>query len=88
MARVVGLDLSVRCFPAAGQLRDIAPVRLTNRFLAQVPAEVVRRLESPIDLPGEQRAWDVLLQLDGKRIGVAAETRLRDHRCVRAWAAR
>jgi hypothetical protein len=39
---------------------------------------VARRLEAPIRLPGDQRAWDVLLMVGGKRIGVAAETRLRD----------
>lgn len=78
MARVVGLDLSVRCFPAAGALRDEAHVRLIVRFLSQLPATVMRRLEAPIRLPGDQRAWDVLLVVGGKRIGVAAETRLRD----------
>lgn len=78
IARVVGLDLSLRCFPAAGPLRDVAHVRLLERFLARVAASVARRLEAPIRLPGDQRAWDVLLMVGGKRIGVAAETRLRD----------
>lgn len=78
IAQVVGLDLSLRCFPAAGPLRDVAHVRLVGRFLARVAASVARRLEAPIRLPGDQRAWDVLLVVGGKRIGVAAETRLRD----------
>ncbi len=77
-AQVIGLDLSVRCFPSAGPLRDVAHVRLLERFLARVAVSVVRRLEAPIRLPGDQRAWDALLVVDGKRIGVAAETRLRD----------
>jgi transcriptional regulator with XRE-family HTH domain len=78
IARVVGLDLSVRCFPAAGPLRDEAHVRLVQRFLGELPASVGRRLESPVQIPGDQRAWDVLLTVGGRRIGVAAETRLRD----------
>jgi transcriptional regulator with XRE-family HTH domain len=78
VARIVGLDLSVRCFPAAGQLRDVAHVRLIDRFLAQLPSSLTRRLESPVRLPGDGRAWDVLLLAEGGRIGVAAETRLRD----------
>lgn len=78
LARVVGLDLSVRCFPSAGPLRDVAHVRLLDRFLARVATGVGRRLEAPIRLPGDQRAWDVLLVVGGIRIGVAAETRLRD----------
>jgi transcriptional regulator with XRE-family HTH domain len=78
VARVVGLDLTLRCFPAAGPLRDEAHLRLIERFLTQLPASVMRRLEAPIRLPYDQRAWDVLLTVDGRRIGVAAETRLRD----------
>ena len=78
IARVVGLDLSLRCFPAAGPLRDEAHVRLIQRFVAELPASVARRLEAPIRLPGDLRAWDVLLIVGGRRIGVAAETRLRD----------
>jgi transcriptional regulator with XRE-family HTH domain len=78
VARIVGLDLSVKCFPAAGPLRDVAHLRLLQRFLAQVPASVARRLETPIRLPGDQRAWDVLLVAQGRRVGVAAETRIRD----------
>jgi transcriptional regulator with XRE-family HTH domain len=78
IARVVGLDLTLRCYQAAGPLRDEAHVRLVERFLARLAASVIRRLEAPIRLPGDQRAWDVLLIVGGKRIGVAAETRLRD----------
>jgi transcriptional regulator with XRE-family HTH domain len=78
IARVVGLDLSVRAFPAAGPLRDEGHVKLVRRFLAEVASVVTRRLESPIRLPGDQRAWDVLLMVGGRRIGVAVETRIRD----------
>ena len=76
-ARIVGLDLSVRCFPAAGRLRDAAHAALIRRFLARLPRGMGRRLEAPIG-PGDPRAWDVLLGVGGVRIGVIAETRIRD----------
>jgi transcriptional regulator with XRE-family HTH domain len=78
LARVVGLDLSVRCYPAGTRLRDAGHLALLRRFLATVPPDVGRMLEAPIRLPGDQRAWDVVLSAGGLRVGVAAETRLRD----------
>jgi transcriptional regulator with XRE-family HTH domain len=77
VARVVGLELRVQCFPAAGQLRDIAHIALIRRFLARVPVEVKRQLEAPV-ASADLRAWDVLLQVGGIRVGVVAETRIRD----------
>ncbi len=78
IARVLGLDLAVRCYPIGGLLRDAAHVALIIRFLAQLPASVIRRLEAPIRIDRDLRAWDVLLTLGRVTIGVAAETRLRD----------
>jgi hypothetical protein len=71
------LDLRINCYPAAGHLRDQAHVDLIRRFLARLPQRVGRRLEAPIG-PNDQRAWDVLLTVNGLRIGVIAETRIRD----------
>ena len=78
VARVVGLDLTVRCFPAGGPLRDAAHLALVTRFLAELHASIARRIEEPIPMDRDQRAWDVLLRIGPVRIGVAAETRLRD----------
>jgi transcriptional regulator with XRE-family HTH domain len=78
LARIVGLDLSVRCFPTDGALRDAAHVALIRRFLGNVDQAITRRLEAPVRLPDDLRAWDVLLAVGGLRIGVAAETRIRD----------
>jgi transcriptional regulator with XRE-family HTH domain len=77
VASMVGLELSIRCFPAAGQLRDIAHIGLIQRFLRRVPPTVHRQLEAPVR-PGDLRAWDLLLTLGATSIGVAAETRIRD----------
>jgi transcriptional regulator with XRE-family HTH domain len=78
LARILGLDLTVRCYPAAGRLRDAAHVALLGRFLANVAAVVGRTLEAPIRRADDLRAWDVLLRIGDRRIGVAAETRIRD----------
>jgi transcriptional regulator with XRE-family HTH domain len=78
VARAVGLELSVRCYPAGGVLRDAAHVALLQRFLGNVAITVSRTLEAPIHRDNDQRAWDVLLRVGDVRIGVAAETRIRD----------
>lgn len=77
VARIVGLELSVRCFPASGQLRDAAHIALIQRLLQRIGAGIRYMLEAPIQ-PGDQRAWDVLLIVGKTRIGVVAETRIRD----------
>jgi transcriptional regulator with XRE-family HTH domain len=77
IARVVGLDLWIRCYPAGGQLRDAAHVALIARFLARIPPEVEREIEAPVR-PGDLRAWDLLLHFTQLSVGVAAETRIRD----------
>lgn len=77
VARVVGLEVKLQCFPAAGQLRDQAHVALVSRLLLRLPSTIRRQLEAPIQ-PHDQRAWDVLLEVHRTRIGVIAETRIRD----------
>lgn len=76
--RMLGHDLVLRWFPAGGALRDAAHARLVSDFLAQLPASVPHRTEAPMGIPGDLRAWDVELLLSAVRVGVAAETRLRD----------
>lgn len=78
LAQVVGLDLNLKCYPSGLRLRDAGHVALLHRFLAQVHPSVRRRLEAPIPIDRDQRAWDLLLQIGPTAIGVAAETRLTD----------
>jgi transcriptional regulator with XRE-family HTH domain len=81
MARLlalVGMDLSVRAYPAGPPIRDAAHVALLTRFRERVGPVWRWVSEVPIDLPGDQRAWDGHLIGTGLRIGVDAETRLRD----------
>lgn len=76
--RLLGHDLRLSWFPVGGMLRDAGHVRLVRAFLALLPPAVHRRLEAPLGIIGDLRAWDVLLTLPRCTIGVAAETRLRD----------
>ena len=76
-ARIVGLEMRVQLYPAASRLRDAAHVALIRRFLARLHESVWHRLEAPIG-PGDQRAWDILMELRGVHVGVIAETRIRD----------
>ncbi len=79
LAAVVGLDLSVRCFPtAAGGLRDVAHQRLIQRLRERVSAAYGWRLEAPVDGADGQRSFDVMLHGRGFRVAVEAETRLHD----------
>lgn len=77
IAAAAGLELRVRAFPAGSPIRDIAHVELINRFRARVSPSFRWFDEAPVGA-GDQRALDVLLIGAGVRIGVEAETRVRD----------
>lgn len=72
---VVGLELSIRTYPAGEPLRDRAHLALLGRFRALVHPSVAWRAEAALPIPGDLRAWDALLAVGGRRLGVEAETR-------------
>lgn len=84
----VGLDLSARAFPGGPPVRDAAHLTLLARFRERVSASVSWHLEAPVvgpagasafpTAPYDRRAWDVVLEGPGWRVGVEAETRLGD----------
>ncbi|HET6380223.1 MAG TPA: helix-turn-helix domain-containing protein [candidate division Zixibacteria bacterium] len=76
--RLLGHDLRLNWFPVGGQARDAGHLRLVRAFLGLLPPELPRRIEASLGIPGDLRAWDVLLTVGSRMIGVAAETRLRD----------
>ena len=79
LAAVLGLDLSLRLYPVGAPLRDAAHVALRARLIARVHRPLVCRTEVPVPIPGDLRAWDlVIVGGEGGRTGVEAETRLRD----------
>jgi transcriptional regulator with XRE-family HTH domain len=74
----VGLRLSARAVPGSGVALDAGQLALIGRLRSQLPPWVRVRTEVPIPLPGDRRAWDVVLGLDPDDTAVEAEARLRD----------
>lgn len=77
MLACVGLDLSVRAYPAGRGIRDEAQLALVAHFKSLVLPRWDWRTEVPIPLPGDPRAWDLILRGPAVTIGVEAESRLR-----------
>ena len=75
---IVGLDLSVRVYPAGSPLRDRAQAVVADRFRALLHESVAVLSEVPFPNAGDMRAWDLLLKARGRRTGVEIETRPRD----------
>jgi transcriptional regulator with XRE-family HTH domain len=78
----VGLELSVRVYPAGEPLRDAAHVALLDRFRAGLHPSLRFRTEVPFPGPGDRRAWDGLILGPDWRHGVEAETRPRDRQAL------
>jgi hypothetical protein len=77
----VGLELSVRAYPAGRGIRDDAQAAVLERFVSLVVPSWSWATEVPIPIKGDLRAWDGVL-LGSCRIGVDAETRIRDIQAV------
>lgn len=78
----VGLVLSARAYPAADAVRDAPQLRLLARFQARLPGSVPWQTEVPLPIPGDLRALDGFTRLQGRSIGVEAETRITDVQAV------
>ena len=77
-AAVLGLDLPLRAFPAGEPIRDAAQLGLLARLRALLKSVLRWRIEVPLRIPGDRRAWDAVIEGPGWRVPVEAETRLRD----------
>lgn len=77
-AAVVGLDLSVRFYPAGPPLRDAAHLELLDRLRSTLSPTLGWRLEVPLPGAGDRRAFDAVIAGAGEPIVVEAETRIRD----------
>lgn len=78
----VGLELSVRVFPSGQPIRDAGHAALVDRFRQHVVESITFRTEVPLPIPGDLRAWDVLLAGAGWRHGYEAETRPTDRQAL------
>lgn len=76
---VLGLDVSIRAFPAGSPLRDAGQLRLIGRARAAVGEAWAWRTEVPVSSdPRDRRAFDAVLSGPAGRIGLEAITRLID----------
>lgn len=75
---VLGQELSVRAYPAGDPIRDAAHAALLERLRALCHRSFRWRTEVPFPIPGDLRAWDATAVCPACRIGIEAETRLRD----------
>jgi HTH-type transcriptional regulator/antitoxin HipB len=78
LATALGLELSVRLYPAGEPIRDKAHIATLARFRKAVGEGWSWAAEVPLPIPGDRRAWDRILRGDRVTIGVEAETRPTD----------
>ncbi|MGZ9231215.1 MAG: helix-turn-helix domain-containing protein [Candidatus Limnocylindrales bacterium] len=74
----VGLRFAGRAYPDGDPVRDEAHTRLLQRFRDELPVGTPWRLEVPLPIPGDRRAWDAQCVLDPSTVAVEAEMRLSD----------
>jgi transcriptional regulator with XRE-family HTH domain len=58
---VVGLDVRVRAYPGPTPLRDAGQIALFGRFRARLSPNLSLRTEVPLQIEGDQRAWDAVI---------------------------
>jgi transcriptional regulator with XRE-family HTH domain len=74
----VGLDLSVRAYPGGSPIRDVGQLKLLARLRGQVHSSLRWRTEVPIPIPGDQRAFDAVIDGGAVKVAVECVTRLED----------
>jgi transcriptional regulator with XRE-family HTH domain len=77
-AAVLGLEPSIRLFPAGVPLRDRGHLALLARFERRLRPPLRMRREVPLPIPGDRRAWDGLIEGGGRPFGAEGETHLLD----------
>jgi transcriptional regulator with XRE-family HTH domain len=75
---VLGGRLSVKVYPEADPLRDEAHLRLIERLIKLLHAAIRARREVPLGIPGDLRAWDLMLMAGARHAAVEAEMVLDD----------
>jgi hypothetical protein len=78
VAAVVGLDLSLKTYPGPSAVREQGHRDLLARMHGLLPPGVPWRMEVPLPIVGDQRAWDAMTELWGLRVAIEAEMRLTD----------
>lgn len=80
---VVGLDLSIRAYPDARPIRDIAHIELLQRLRERVHRDLRFDTEVALAIESDKRAWDAMIRgRDAGRVAVEAETRITDFQAL------
>ncbi len=82
---VVGLDLALRTYPAGDAIRDRAQLALLERFRARLHPTLRWRVEVPLPMDRDLRAWDADVRGSNPapwRARIEAETRVTDTQSV------
>jgi Helix-turn-helix. len=75
---VVGMDLTAKAYPAGSPVRDVAHIALLDRLRVLLHPSWRWRTEVAMPSLGDLRAWDAEVRGARLRIGVEAETKIRD----------
>lgn len=78
VARVLGMEASLRLFPAGVPVRDAPHLALLARFEALLGAVLRMLREVPLPISGDRRAWDAAITDDVSMAFSEAETHLGD----------
>jgi transcriptional regulator with XRE-family HTH domain len=78
VAAVLGMELSAGLHPAGEPIRDKGHQALIRRFRAVLAAAWQVTAEVSLPAVGDSRSWDLGLRLAAQRVGVEAETAVRD----------
>ena len=82
VAAVLGLKPAINLYPEGEALHDSGHEALIGRLLALLSTAWRVFREAPFPNPGDPRFWDALLRLPAQRVGVEAETRVRDFQAI------
>jgi transcriptional regulator with XRE-family HTH domain len=78
IASLLGYELALTLHPVGDAIRDKGHEALLRRFRARLPAASRIAREVPFPNAGDPRHWDLIVRLGAQRVGVEAETRIRD----------
>jgi transcriptional regulator with XRE-family HTH domain len=78
----VGLQPSLRLYPAGDPVRDVAQVRLLERMRGRLVPNANWRTEVPLSGRSDARAWDAVLKSDACVDAFEAESRLGDLQAI------
>jgi len=78
----VGLELAVRVYPGGAPIRDEAHAALIGRLRVRCHRRIRLVTEVPMPVPGDLRAWDVVMAAPDWRRPVEVETRPRDRQAL------